>query len=439
MSRAPTRWQWHELFGAAPIVLSIVLLPIGRTVEISTATLALLGIGVLLKPKYRSLLPKTPSRQFSLVFACIWLPMAASLCSALRPEVTLSTVIQYSRFYFAGIWLLFWLRDPQRSYRLWQIISWIVLVWLLDSLWQWLSGSDILGRVYDNVRLTGPFKDFKLPIVLILLLPMTLAWLHHTSRTGLFWFTCGLALLVLALSGQRAVWLDLILASTVFASMLRWRKAHFHPVIGLLLVVAIALTSLYQISAGFQERVDRTLLALNFDYQAINIASAYRLPIWDTGWRMIKANSVTGIGVKNFRHAYGQYALANDRFVLEAGADEVSVYHPHLFMLEIAAETGLLGILGFLFVLILLTLYLWRHKSAPVFLPALVTLAVFFFPFNAHVAFYGSFYSQLLWWLVAAILAALYHPKPRIKPNSRSKQFHSAASDSSSTQFAIPT
>ncbi|MDT8406111.1 MAG: O-antigen ligase family protein [Methylococcales bacterium] len=398
--------QLIEVLGAAPILLSIALLPIGRTVEISTALSALLGLGVLLHPRFRAQLPLATVKHYTRVFLCFWLPIATSLSQAFKPELTAIAALEYLRFYFAGLWPLYWLRCPQRREQLWPIICLILMLWLLDSLWQWRHGVDLLGRTYNGVRLTGPFKDYKLPIVLILLLPMCLSWLYHKTHHWLLGSFTLMALLVIALSGQRAVWLDACIALIVLGILCR-RKLRTMHVLGILLAVTLTLSGLYQISSGFKQRVDRTALALHFDYQAINTASAYRLPIWATGLNMVANHPLTGVGTKNFRHAYVDYALPNDPFVQEASPNAISVHHPHAFLLEIAAETGLIGLLGYCLASLLLIRQLKKCVATPYFLATVTTLTMALLPINMHTAFYGSFYSQLLWWLIAVLLTHL--------------------------------
>ena len=81
--------------------------------------------------------------------------------------------------------------------------------------------------------------------------------------------------------------------------------------------------------------------------------------------------------------------------------------HPHMLFLEVAIETGILGIAGLIGVLFLLCHEMLKPQSRFELPVWLLCALVAWFPLNAHLAFYGSYWSTLAWLLIPAGLAAV--------------------------------
>jgi len=106
--------------------------------------------------------------------------------------------------------------------------------------------------------------------------------------------------------------------------------------------------------------------------------------------------------VRGFRDAYALHAPADDRWLQ---GEHEGAFHAHQIVLEIASETGTIGLLIWL-AGAALAWRAWRWSSpaaqARARVPALA-LAVTVFPFNTHLAFYSTFWGGL-----TLLLAALY-------------------------------
>jgi O-antigen ligase len=140
------------------------------------------------------------------------------------------------------------------------------------------------------------------------------------------------------------------------------------------------------------------------DFDATDAASAYRLSLWRTAARIAREHWVNGIGPRGFRHAYAAHAPGDDFWLARNGSGQT---HPHLFVLEVAAETGLLGVAAYAtFYFALLRLWWRAGRPLPVWLLASLVAT---FPLNAHLAFYGSYWASL-YWLVLAIGVAETRP-----------------------------
>jgi len=117
---------------------------------------------------------------------------------------------------------------------------------------------------------------------------------------------------------------------------------------------------------------------------------------------MIQEHPINGVGARGFRDAYP--ACNPDPAAQEVWGDGPAL-HAHQIVLEILAETGLLGLLLWL-AAVAQAWRAWRFappEARERARPAMLALAVTVFPFNTHLAFYSTFWGGL-----TLLLAALY-------------------------------
>lgn len=398
-----------ELVGVALVVLSFALLPIGRVVEISTGIMA--GGGLILisgKQTRLWLLNNKAAQFFSVLFGLFWLPMLISLLGTNTLSNSAEFSLKYLRFFFAGLYVVHLLKSMTIRNLVLSAMSIAIALWLLDSGIQWLTGTDLLGRAYDGSRLTGPFTHLTMPIFLSLLLPMVLIFTQIRWPGYAFAMMMILSVLIIFLAGSRASWIALALSGLLYSGFIFIRSPKKPILIFVLLIsgtLAIGMAG-YKFDKGLKGRIDSASKLFSGDYNSMNKATSLRLPIWEVAGKMAMDNPINGVGVKGFRDQYRNYAKADDPF------KEIGASHPHLFILEILVETGLIGVAGLLIVVALLyrlsrnNLHRWSRLQAG----AVITLAITFFPFNAHTSLYGSTYSQVAW-LVTAIACAWLFPR----------------------------
>ena len=116
---------------------------------------------------------------------------------------------------------------------------------------------------------------------------------------------------------------------------------------------------------------------------------------------MFVDNWFVGVGPRGYRYAYANYAVEGDFWLDRNGVGQT---HPHLLLLEVAAETGVLGLIGLMGFYAKLGRELVARcaQAIPIWL---LCAAIAWFPLNAHLAFYGSYWSTLIWLLVPIGLA----------------------------------
>ena len=172
----------------------------------------------------------------------------------------------------------------------------------------------------------------------------------------------------------------------------------------LLLLALLAALGAAALAAGapqLRERVARTAQAWNEDGQGIDQALSGRARIWKAAVCMIEEHPVNGVGARGFRDAYPA-CVAEDG---PAVWGHQPALHAHQIVLEILAETGVLGLLLWL-AAVAQAWRAWRYAPAAArdrARPAMLALAVTVFPLNTHLAFYSAFWGGL-----TVLLAALF-------------------------------
>lgn len=395
----PTSW--------APVILAwsfLLLLPFSRSSELPVFIMAILG-GVLIWRHGKRVVWQGGAKTFSLLFLCIWIPIALSTPDSLWFEKSLSTALSYPRIYFAGIFMIWLLREDLARQRLLRLSAWLLLFWVLDALIQAVVGYNLLGYAYPE-RLNGLFgpKNWKLGLSLAMLSP--LVW-EYVSRHGakwqlaLAWF--GTAAVVL-LASNRESWIVFAIA-TLLWSWVYARRLGVHPVrllVPLALAAAIMGAGAYQANPKFAQRVEQSLAVLDFSYAGLDRASSLRMHLWRNAATVLHNHPVNGAGVRSYRYAYTRYAQANDPYV---NPDGTGMAYAHQLLLEVGSETGVIGLAGLLAFFVIFIRAGRGQSGDPLAWAAWLGAFAWLFPLNTHTALYSAYWSLLIWWLIAVSAA----------------------------------
>jgi O-antigen ligase len=159
-------------------------------------------------------------------------------------------------------------------------------------------------------------------------------------------------------------------------------------------------------------RATLVLEAFSSDARAIDRATSHRMPLWRTAAGIAEAHWINGVGPRGYRYAFREFA-GTDNFFLQEGREGST--HPHQLVLEVAAETGAIGLAGLAAFWWLLVSHGWRkYRDNPETAPWLLSVIVAWLPLNAHLAFYGSYWSSVSWWVLVLLLI---QPGRRLDPD----------------------
>ena len=355
----------------------------------------------------------------SILFLGYWLPQALSALDAVDPSAAWTKTAAGLR-YLPFMWLVaIAVATPARRALTLGGLAMITAAWTLDALVQaaagtspWFWSLDQLKQLASQRPLCSPeesaladrlsgalgpcnlkFGQVLASLSAFLLLPVAARF----GRVG--WLLATLAVgVVLLLAGSRASWVTFALV----AAYSGWRVMGGRRLLLLAAFGAMVAAGLTYSVPQLRERVVRTAQAWEGDDDGMEQALSGRGRIWSAAGCMIQAHPINGVGARGFRDAYpGCDPAAGREGVWGAGP----ALHAHQIVLEILAETGVIGLLLWLAA----AAQAWRAwRFAPPAArerarPAMLALAVTVFPLNTHLAFHSTF-----WGGVTVLLAALF-------------------------------
>jgi putative inorganic carbon (hco3(-)) transporter len=208
-------------------------------------------------------------------------------------------------------------------------------------------------RAHGHFGQPNPFAGY-LGTALPLALALALIWRDPAARWARL-LAIPLALGVL-LSFSRGAWLGIFAASLVMLAVAsqRSRRALVPLVAGLLLLATLgvlgllppAVTERFTVVADYFGPFDVRSVELSPE----NWSVVERMAHWQAGWQMFLDQPLLGLGP-------GNYPVAYERYYLPGWLEPLG--HAHNYYLNLAAETGLVGLVVFL-----LTLLLAFHAAA---------------------------------------------------------------------------
>ncbi len=393
--------DWIKNNGSVLLILSALFL--FSTKALFNFPMAIMAILGFYRAAKNPALFKLPQIQLlCLLFACLWIPMLFSLIDAEAIYRSSKTVFLYVRYIFVGIYII----DEFRSAIILKKVVFGIFVTLtffcLDAMLQFFTGQNLFGYPYSPPLLGGMFYPKNtLPHFLALLSPVYFEYLRQ-HKNKLWVCLCFLLYLcVLLLGGKRAAWIMFLSAGTLYTMYLifismenEWKKLLVPCILTILI-----LTSLVLGYTPLKNKLKVTSGLFSGDYELMDKATARRLSIWETGLIAAKSHWVNGVGARGFRYVYKTYA-PEDNFWIIDGRNGTT--HPHLVVLEIAVETGTVGLFGYLFFWIVLAGYARRlsKQNRAYEAPWLIAVMVATLPYNTHFAFYGSYWSSAIWWVI---------------------------------------
>lgn len=401
---------WLRRNHAWLLVLLAVLLFCTKTLFLAPMLLlALLGAYRLVRAR-GALVADPAARLLLALFACLWLPQLLALSDAVAPEHTLQTTLPDLGFLLMGIYIISAAQERDTINPVSAGICLIAAFWCADALLQFFSGQNLLGYPYHQGQLAGVFyPKQRLGHLLAVLAPLYFEWIRRQQpRHRWSWLLLLPFVAVIFLSGKRVAWLMLGVASAGYLLYLSAVLRAFRPraIAAAALLAVATLATLYLSHEPFENRFNATLGLFSGNIEQADRATSRRLDLWATAARIALDHPINGVGPRGYRHVYPEYADAEDFWMRDGRHGQT---HPHLFLLEIAAETGGVGLLGY----VLFWYLLWRalRKAPPPesgwAWPWALVLATALFPLNAHLAFYGTYWTALVWLATALTVAAL--------------------------------
>jgi O-antigen ligase len=362
------------------------------------------------------------------LFLAYWLPQLFSAMDAADPGKAWGKVAGGLR-YLPFMWLVAIAVATARRRRVtFAGLAIIVGLWTLDGLAQALFGTSPLFWSMDQLkwlingrglcsaeditaldRLSGVFGPCNLKFGQVLASMAPFALFAAGTRWGRWGWLLSAVLIgtVVVLAGSRASWITYGLVVLISG----WRLLGAKWMALLLVAGVVGVAALGAGSSQVRERIARTTLAFSGDSAGVNEALSGRSQIWGAALCMVREHPINGVGTRGFRDAWPECDPAPAQTVAWGQGPAL---HAHQIVLEILAETGVLGLLLWL-AGAAMALRAWRYASTTVrerARPAALALVVTVFPLNTHLAFYSAFWGGLTLLLAALYAGALLAEEP---------------------------
>lgn len=389
----------------------IALLPFGRLAEIPLSLFALSLAWLARNAEHRRRIRSTAAFLVPL-FLCFWIPMLLSCFDSFDPQKSWVQSIAALRFLAAGLAMAVWLGPPSRREQFLRWSALLLLFWAVDGFIQLFFGSDLFGVAMHPDRLNALFvKKYQFfGPTLAMLSPLVLEHARREWRPWAWALSFALLLGAVLIAGMRAGWLTMaiVLAFYMVLMMKRENRGLRKTIFTIPAIAILVLSVSYLSSPLFQERIDTARELTSSADLSLDRSSYERIAIFTTAWDMYQHHPINGVGVRAFPDAYMIYAAEDDIHIKKSGGKSGAT-HAHNIVLEVAADTGTIGLLGLLAAVVFLLRSGWRVSPAerrdafPFALSALLIV----FPLNSHFAIYGTYTSSLLWFLIG-LWAACY-------------------------------
>jgi len=266
----------------------------------------------------------------------------------------------YIRFLLFSLFIFFLVTNYKSFIKyFFYILTFTMFFVLIDSYYQFFFDISLTGFDKPNLRLTGPFDDRQIVGSFIMrLLPLYLFifyFLNHKFNYKIILFVAFLSSLVL-ISGERTAFFGLTLSIFLICILLEKKIIKFlmYIIVYFLLSIIIVFSNL-----DLKERiVDQTLQGIGIKQYTFQtgeneyfetkpdkgfyVFSKAHEVHYSTALKMFKDSPLIGKGPNMFRKL-----CSDEKFFIEQSS---CTTHPHNFLIQILAETGILGSLFYFLV-----------------------------------------------------------------------------------------
>lgn len=341
------------------------------------------------------------------VILAFLIPVAIACIDSLNQAMSLSVLGRFVRYLFIGVIAVAMVQHRENGERL-SLITFIAVLFIaIDAIIQWQTNYHILG--YDPVRGNRVFGVFvgkaHLSYFLGTFAPIVFFFLYQKIEAKMTWLRILLAIIAVLIlttaifiGGARAGMISLFVSALLFVIYLLYNgkikhKLRFFGVIAILLVASATILSQSEI---VQKRFKSTTSSFGTDRFLAQVTS-YRTNIWNVGIQEIPNYWINGVGPRAFDKVYQTYPKEYKIFDY--------VWQPHLHGLEVLIETGVIGFIPYLLVLLYLFIRMFTARAGNMWI---MMGFVAIMPINSHVGLYEGFWMSLAFPSIMIGLALAY-------------------------------
>jgi len=394
---------------------SIIWVALFFTLSLSSATrqfiwlMALVGLIVFARGP-REFLATDGVRKFWVVLACFLLPAAFSLLDAINFERSLSGAVRFLSYGFA-VWVLLQIKlDRPESARLMSLSGAVMMLWVVDGLVQLLTGYSVFGNPLieldsGHTLVTGSLR-MGYGSTLAILSPFYLEALRRTSSHPLNSMLALPLFAAIVMSGNEASMIHALAALAGYALILRRLESDAQVTSWLLsLLFTFALAALLGLILSDTFSASVAGQAASDAYKAFDYLPVF----WESAWQGFTDHWVNGVGIRG----WGSMVVSMESINVLPISER---WHPHLYVLEVAVDTGIPGLVGYALFFVFLGRRLFDARPEVALTSLVVMLALF--PLNSSVSFYSYFNGNILFLTLALLIALDRDLKPQLQLDS---------------------
>jgi O-antigen ligase len=202
------------------------------------------------------------------------------------------------------------------------------------------------------------------------------------------------------MTGERVSFVLLIAAGCLFTAL---TAKNFFKTAALLAAIGCILVAAFALLPNLKHRY-----TISFLNEIKNQDSAYNM-VWRSGVEVFKASPIIGIGPDSYRQLCP--AMVGDNAAVRCHT------HPHNFVIQILAETGVVGLCFYLLFVGSMITVCWRaarrQKSDFLAIAGVVVPIAFFFPLQSNNDFFGQWINIFMWTSIAMAMASCQPSRTR--------------------------
>ena len=325
-------------------------------------------------------------------------------------------ILKYLIFFLAFVYFL---ESETNNKLFFRLIFFIISFVAIDTLIQYLFGSDIFGNEFSTShgkRLSGPFGDeYVVGAYLSKLIFVGIIYLIQIKKNEYFNYCyLGVLLAIIFLAQERSAFFISLISSIFF--IIFYNSAIKHKIIFLIMIITFFSLFIKFDNYSYNKYFKTTLQQLGINKEIHHKSNEDKIVIstfWDsrygahflTAYEIYLDNKVFGSGIKTFRKvcALSKYEKIESKY-----REQRCNTHPHNIYFEILAEGGFLLFIPFCLLILFLVIKnfvsFFKEDSKNLYLVNLGILIVLFFPVQTTGSFFSTF-NGVFYWLGLAIIS----------------------------------
>ena len=369
-------------------------------IEITMSAIAILFIAHCTETKNFKWL-KTDWVKIAFVF---WAYICLRSLWANDPSISLARGAPFIRYVIFACAIAFWLLKDNTKLILYSAFF-AILFFGASAITQYFMGHDFFGTPpvdqKSYLRLTTYSGKMYVGIMILMIFFPVAAYLisNNKKAAALYLLIAGSAIF---LSGERTALLMLVLGLGILLLTIKKLRTQLPYII---IVVSVIITGVAITKANV---IERQIASTYHDISTLS-SNSYGL-IYKSAFELFQSNPVFGIGLRHF-----QSECLSDNYhpswLDPAQPHLTKAYlcttHPHNIYLELASETGIIGIILFLMMISCWFKFAWRNrnqlKKDPAKIGALINICLKLIPIAASSSIFIAWPTTPLWFMVGIL------------------------------------